>query len=96
VHLGDVKLISGLCAAVFAILAIVITALIIPKDIFMIDELWGFVIQRYQVIVCGGLIVCFPAYHSAKFFCCRRCLGPPEKAKEEPKVRQCGWEYVIG
>ena len=28
---------------------------------------------------------------------CRRCCpGSPEKTEEKPKIRQCGWEYVIG
>lgn len=96
VHLNDVRMISSLCTAVFAILAVMTTAVIIPQDIFAIGELWGIVIHRYQVIVCGGIVVCFPAYRSAKFFCCRRCMGLPEKAKEESRIRQCGWEYVIG
>ena len=90
-YLDDVKLISSLCAAVFAILAIIITALIIPKDIFVIDELWGVVIHRYQIIICSGLIVCFPAYHSAKFFFCRRCCPePPEKVEE-----RYGFPYIV-
>lgn len=89
-HLDDVKMISSLCAAMFAILAVIITALIIPKNIFSLGEFWGIGIHRYQVIVCGGAIVCFPAYLSAKFFCCRRCPGPPEKVND-----LCGWEFIV-
>ena len=89
-QLDDVKIISSLCAAVSAIFAVIITALIIPKDVFLIGELWGVAIHRYQVIVCGGVIACFPAYLSAKFFCCRRCPGPPEKAED-----RYGFPYIV-
>ena len=74
----------------FAILAVVVTALIIPKNIFMISEIWGITIHRYQIIVCGGIAVCFPAYFSTKFFCCRRCPGPLKKT-EEPY----GFPYIV-
>jgi|GEM_PF-3743174 len=30
------------------------------------------------------------------FWCRRHCPEPPEKTEEEPKIRQFGWEHVIG
>lgn len=77
-----IKVFSVVCAALIAILAIVITALVIPRDVFIIGELWGIVFHRYQVIVCSGLVTCFPAYFLAKHLWCRRCTGSSEKTEE--------------
>lgn len=85
-----VKVFSTICAALIAICAIVITALIIPENIFTFGEIWGIVVHRYQVIVFGGIIVCYPAYRAAEFCFCWRC--PVLSGKTEPRY---GFPYIV-
>jgi len=91
VYQVEVKLFSGFCAAIIAILAIVIAALSIPQEIFMMGEFWGVGIHRYQIIACSGMVVCFPAYRLTRSLFCWRCPGP----KEKPPESRFGFQYIV-
>jgi len=68
-----VGIMSFIAAALCVILVAILVALLTPRDIFIIGELWGFDLNRCRLIVGSGILAFFPALLATRHLICRNC-----------------------